>query len=207
MAEPPLDTDWTSEPQAWETQHAPTSTPSETSPGDFSGQATIIGTAQTSDRVLGVDPTMWAGFAVLLGGLLVLVSALQRRRSAPAGLDPQVAGDLEELTERLAAQLDAKAAAVESLLAQAEKTLAHLHAAREAPVRAVRRTLPPIHMAETKLTAIAPAAPAPTADEAHRRVHELADQGLTPVQIARQLGKPTGQVELILNLRRAGLTA
>jgi hypothetical protein len=39
----------------------------------------------------------------------------------------------------------------------------------------------------------------------HREVLELADQGLSPVEIAQRLGKPTGQVELVLNLRRATL--
>lgn len=36
----------------------------------------------------------------------------------------------------------------------------------------------------------------------HAEVHALADAGLTPVEIAKRLSKPTGQVELILNLRR-----
>jgi hypothetical protein len=33
-------------------------------------------------------------------------------------------------------------------------------------------------------------------------VYELADAGLRPVEIAKKTGRPTGQVELILNLRR-----
>jgi hypothetical protein len=40
-------------------------------------------------------------------------------------------------------------------------------------------------------------------DPLHRKVYDLADQGLTPVDIARRIEKPTGQVELILALRRA----
>lgn len=39
----------------------------------------------------------------------------------------------------------------------------------------------------------------------HAEVHALADAGLTPVEIAKRLSKPTGQVELILNLRRAAM--
>ncbi len=40
------------------------------------------------------------------------------------------------------------------------------------------------------------------ADASHQEVYELADGGLSAVDIARKLDKPTGQVELILNLRR-----
>ena len=66
---------------------------------------------------------------------------------------------------------------------------------------------------------LAPKAPAPTAvereeplrmperetstDPLHRRVYELADAGKDVLTIAREIGKPTGQVELILALRRA----
>jgi hypothetical protein len=35
-------------------------------------------------------------------------------------------------------------------------------------------------------------------------IYELADAGLTPVEIARDLGRTPGEVELILNLRRTG---
>jgi hypothetical protein len=35
-------------------------------------------------------------------------------------------------------------------------------------------------------------------------IYELADAGLTPVEIARDLGRTPGEVELILNLRRSG---
>ncbi len=41
----------------------------------------------------------------------------------------------------------------------------------------------------------------------HAEVHALADAGLSPVQIAQRLAKPTGQIELILNLRKAAMVA
>ncbi len=41
----------------------------------------------------------------------------------------------------------------------------------------------------------------------HAEVHALADAGLTPVEIAKRLSKPTGQIELILNLRKASMVA
>ena len=38
-------------------------------------------------------------------------------------------------------------------------------------------------------------------DPLHERVYRLSDDGLDAVQIARQTGQPTGQIELILALR------
>jgi hypothetical protein len=46
--------------------------------------------------------------------------------------------------------------------------------------------------------------PAEPADPVHRRVWALADDGMRPLDIARSLNQPIGQVELILNLRRSG---
>lgn len=41
-------------------------------------------------------------------------------------------------------------------------------------------------------------------DVRYRGVYELADRGMTPVEIARELGRRAGEVELILNLRGPG---
>lgn len=42
------------------------------------------------------------------------------------------------------------------------------------------------------------------ADPVHRRIWALADDGMPPMDIARSLNQPVGQVELILNLRKSG---
>ena len=39
-------------------------------------------------------------------------------------------------------------------------------------------------------------------DPMHQEIYRLADEGKPPPEIARQLGRTTGEVELILNLRR-----
>jgi len=39
-------------------------------------------------------------------------------------------------------------------------------------------------------------------DPMHQEIYRLADEGKPPTEIARQLGRTTGEVELILNLRR-----
>ena len=83
--------------------------------------------------------------------------------------------DATELTQRLCAQLDAKAERLEQLLAEADRRLADLDHRDAAP---------------------------PEQASMSARVHALADRGLTAVQIAQETGQPTGQIELILALRR-----
>lgn len=95
------------------------------------------------------------------------------------------AAELEELAERLAARLDERAARLERLLAEADRRIRAL----ESPAPAADPVPPPARTATT-------------ADPLHARVRELADRGMTPVDIARTLDIPTGQVQLILNLRR-----
>ena len=48
------------------------------------------------------------------------------------------------------------------------------------------------------------AAAEPALDPFHRRVYALADQGQSSIDIARQLDRPTGQIELVLALRKTG---
>lgn len=107
-------------------------------------------------------------------------------RDAQASGASTMAADLEELGERLAAKLEARAARLEQLLDQADRRIRALEASAAQPPEP--RPLDP--------------KPPRGADPTHARVHELADQGLSAVEIARAMGLPTGQVELILNLRR-----
>jgi hypothetical protein len=51
------------------------------------------------------------------------------------------------------------------------------------------------------LTPVAPPPPSDRTDPRHERIYALADQGLSPRDIARELGRPTGEIELILALR------
>ena len=96
-----------------------------------------------------------------------------------------VMADAEELTRRLAALLDNKAAAIEVLIDRASEAahrLEQANASAHAPVR---------HASPSPL-------PDPVADE----VYTLADQGMTALDIARELDEPTGKIELMLALRQ-----
>lgn len=104
--------------------------------------------------------------------------------AAARRLTESYSADAVELTERLAAVLDAKAAAIEKLLEDADRAVARLKR----------------HVASARSTPQSLVAD-PETDPSHRQIHELADQGLGPIQIARTLNKPIGQVELVLALR------
>lgn len=135
---------------------------------------------------------------LMIGGVLLLVLAVRRGPSgrnsetAPHGPMPapnaeplqQVMRDAQELADLLAAQMDRQAARLERLIAEADERIRRLE----------------------RLSAAAAEPRAPTvvdhSDPLSRRVYELADEGLPPVEIARALSQPTGKVELILALRQ-----
>jgi hypothetical protein len=134
------------------------------------------------------------GVVLLVG--LALTFAIRRREPAPPAMSPadrrvleDLLADAEELTGRLAASLDAKAARLERLITEADQRVARLEAQQVEPrARVDQRT--------TEQTGFDDTGPL------NRRVYDLADRGLPPVEIAKQLSQQVGQVELILNLRR-----
>lgn len=145
------------------------------------------------------EAPLWAGAAMVLGALLVAY-ALKRKvgkkkegtimKHDRGAVDVELVADMKELTERLAVELDRKADRLEKLIAAADERVRRL----EGVVRA-----------ETRVIEVKPEVRRQGGaglESAHREVYELADAGLTPVEIAKKLDQPTGQVELILNLRK-----
>ena len=105
--------------------------------------------------------------------------------------------EVHELVERLAAQLDNKAARMELLLQDADERIRKLERMQRIERKRVsaesERASDPTSGHESD----------PVTDPVTDRVYELADQGEKPVEIAKQLNQHVGQVELILALRRA----
>lgn len=106
------------------------------------------------------------------------------RADAPAELR-DLERDMRELTDRLAAELDARAARLERLIEAADARLVALERAAESPAT--------------------PRARSASVADPFAEVYHLADQGLPSVEIARRTSRPTGQVDLILNLRRGSV--
>lgn len=143
--------------------------------------------------------------AIGLGLAILGVIAWRSRRPnvpPPAKTDDYRAliDDMHELADRLAKDLDARSRRLETLLAEADARANRL----AQPPRTQPTTTPPITAPAPLIDAIR--GPTPV-EPAHQRIHELADQGLTPVAIAQATGTPTGQVELVLALRRAAQRA
>jgi len=129
--------------------------------------------------------------AAIIGGIALVAYALRivfaKRGSTEARLpEPDLATDMQELSDRLAAELDARAARLERLIAAADARLVELkQQSRRTPT---------------------PGPEQPASDLAQfSDVYQLADTGLSEVEIARRTGRPTGQVQLILNLRRGSV--
>lgn len=93
--------------------------------------------------------------------------------------------ELEQMARQMSAQLDTRSAKLEVLIKEADQRIAALQAARSA-------------------SGAPPPVPAPLAlppDPLHAEVYDLAGQGHSPRQIAQRLGRPYGEIELVLALR------
>ena len=149
---------------------------------------------------------------------------------AAAGVTPieRAVADAEQLARRLAATLDNKADRIDLLIQEADRKLDELNkaiaaVARSTPVSTQDRPQRPTRTIDPSLMDRArveqdraerqpeprhePRLARESPDETnpvHRRVWALADDGMAPVEIARSLNQPVGQVELILNLRKSG---
>ncbi len=130
--------------------------------------------------------------------------------------------DFAEMARQMSGQLDTRAAKLELLLKEADEKLAALQssldARRDAPMAldATREsfsvdsrpsltgspTISGLRIAGASDTVLPGPALAPTAESRHSQIYTLADQGQSPNQIARQLNRPSGEIELILALRR-----
>ena len=153
---------------------------------------------------------MTAGVAL---ALVVMLRSL-RRRTSRQGHDADLTGaerverarqthgmesdlrqmmvELEDLTRRFSAQLDAKSMRLERLLEEADTRIAQLKQLRDGPV-------------PDNPQAAQPSAPPPDEpiDPLAAEIYRLSDAGKRPRDIARQLDEQVGKVELILNLRQA----
>jgi len=113
------------------------------------------------------------------------------QRLSPANqreLEREMTTLLNELTEMAQAiyeQLEARTAKLESLIRAADERIERLAQAEGAPATAADG-------GEGSADAI---------DPRHAEVYQLADEGLSASRIAERLGRPCGEIELILALR------
>lgn len=132
-----------------------------------------------------------------------LYEQLKKESSAKHDLEALMI-ELDELARQLMGRLDSRFAKLEATIRDADERIDRLNRM----IRA-RQGNPAMDVTIDELGADGFAAtggplsdPTPHAVEPHAEIHRLADQGLTPVEIAEKSGRSTGEVELILSLRR-----
>jgi hypothetical protein len=136
--------------------------------------------------------------------------------------------EMHETARQLSAQLDAKLSLLQSLIAEADRAAARLEDALDRayptlPPGSQAESLRPAaglshdvrHDPETVVAGSSASTngstsgitgdgdPPPVTDRARRRgeIYRLADYGFAAAEIARRVGSPVGEVELILSLR------
>lgn len=122
--------------------------------------------------------------------------ALERSRQTRAmqGDLEQLMVEIERLTRRFAAQLDAKTQQLESLVREADQRIARLERLGRGSGETLAAPPSPFEDEVGKDAA---------SDPLTRRIAELADRGMSSVEIARELDEHVGKVELVLALRKA----
>lgn len=113
--------------------------------------------------------------------------------------------ELSDMTRQMNAQIDTRAAKLEHLIREADQRIDALRqASGEAPQRhsfdepPPARPIKPIPVIPVR----SPEEPAAEVDPRHADIYTLADEGQDARQIAMQLNRPAGEVELILALRQ-----
>ena len=104
--------------------------------------------------------------------------------------------EVKRLADQVAATLDAKAEELVRLIRDADERIATL--------RRMNQAQPPPRTAAAAAARATPRAEDgfEDPDPMNQQIYQLADEGLTAVEIAQRLGQHTGKVELILALRR-----
>jgi hypothetical protein len=113
--------------------------------------------------------------------------------------------EYEKMIRNMTAGVDTRAAKLEVLIKEADEKLAALRAAGaggengsttpSSPAPTVPDVVGEPRSLETR--EVQPSGP----DPRHAEVYALADQGLSAREVARRLGRPNGEIELILALR------
>ena len=130
---------------------------------------------------------------------------LKERRAATRDME-QVMLELDQLSRQIHGRLDTKLVRLEAVIRDADERIDRLsrlvRSAKEVPSLEVT-------LAEERPEQECEAAAEPRGtalEQCHHRyavIYELADRGTSPLQIAEEVGKTDGEIELILALRKA----
>jgi hypothetical protein len=153
---------------------------------------------------LGEAIGLWPVLLVALGLAIVLATAwkwwLSRAdHSASRANDSSASADsLRQTAHQVAEDLDAKADRLAMLIKHADRRIKALSELTEG----IASDGSPSVVTRTGRRVEPASAPAALSDPIAEQVYQMADSGLTSLQIAQKLSQPTGNVELMLALRR-----
>jgi hypothetical protein len=112
--------------------------------------------------------------------------------------------ELSEMSRQMTGQLDTRAAKLEALLREADEKIALLRSLGGGGFGGERPhgVLVEAKLLESDAVPMRAAEESPSVvDPRHAEVYDLADEGQSAQDIARQTGRPRGEIELILALR------
>lgn len=113
--------------------------------------------------------------------------------------------ELSEMARQITAQLDTRTQKLLMLIQDADERIAALQKIDRTPAP-VRQTIPTQSWSAAVEPPAAVELPPEPVDEQHQQVYTLADDGRNATDIARELNRPRGEVELILALRPTAQT-
>lgn len=164
----------------------------------FAGSPSWVApTVSTAALILGiwlVVSQLRAASKGKLGGAAPRQARAERdvQREEVGGVDADGLRSLQQELDQLIQDLDSRSSRLENLIARAEEKIDELQQAV---------AVQPREMVESKPRQRQIIAEPLISDPVHQQVYQLSDAGYSPVDIARRLQQPTGQVELILALR------
>lgn len=167
------------------------------------------------------ESQVWAvlGLIVMAGLYVTVVRPMMRKRdpldrptgmqglSQQRGVERQMQNlivELSEMARQITGQIDTRAAKLEHLIREADAKIAELKSAgdRNEPSNAASAALQSLMAASSTYQGNqAGSSVSEDPDPRHTEIYALADQGRDAYEIAAQLGRPRGEVELILALR------
>jgi len=133
-------------------------------------------------------------------------TSLSQQRSVERQMESLLV-ELSEMSRQMTAQLDTRAAKLEALIGEADAKIAALERlAKENPTAPQRFVMPSQQQEAPPELKPEPAVvedlhPIPPG---HAVVYKMADEGKSRSQIAAELNRPSGEIELILALRPRG---
>lgn len=154
---------------------------------------------------------------LLVGGIVILLLVTARHRRSKSSASREIArsdrqrtksagsetlgeveavmGQLDQLSRQIHAKIDLKLATLQKLIRDADQRIELLS-------RQERSADQPPTL-DVELESESPQSTNGFEADPHDAVYRLADSGYTSLQIARELARHTGEIELILSLRRA----